>query len=41
MLSVFERNLPNKYGTKLLDTATRTKLDALKTSFKEVVYEIA
>ena len=41
MFSSFGRNLPNKYGTKLLDTATRPKLDPLKASFKEVIHEMA
>ena len=27
----FEINLSNKYGKQLLDTATKTRLDALKT----------
>ena len=29
------RNLSNKYGKKLLDTATKTRLDALKTVSKK------
>ena len=28
------RNLPGKYEKKLLDTATKTGLDAAKTTFK-------
>ena len=30
----FERNLSDKYGKKLLDTATKTGLDASKTASK-------
>ena len=37
----FARNLSNKYGKKLLDTATKTGLDAAKTSSKKAVQEIA
>ena len=37
----FARNLSNKYGKQLLDTATKTKLDALKTVSKKVVYKVA
>ena len=33
----FPRNLSNKYGKKLLDTATKKELDALKTAPKKVV----
>ena len=33
----FPRNLSNKYGEKLLDTATKKELDALKTAPKKVV----
>ena len=29
----FARNLPNKYGKKLLDTATKTGLDTAKNCF--------
>ena len=36
----FARNLSHKYGKKLLYTATKTRLDAVKTS-KKVVYETA
>ena len=31
----FPRNLSNKYGKKLLDTATKKELDALKTAPKK------
>ena len=31
----FARNLFNKYGKQLLDTATKTELNALKTAFKK------
>ena len=37
----FERNLSNKYGEQLLDTATKTGLDALKTTSKKVVHQAA
>ena len=37
----FPRNLSNKYGTKLLDTATRTGLDAANPASKEVVNKVA
>ena len=33
----FERNLSNKYGKQLLDIATKTGLDALKTASNHVV----
>ena len=35
------RNLSNKYGKHFLDTATRTRLDALKTTSKKVVHKAA
>ena len=35
----FARNLSNKYGKQLLDTATKTGVDALKTAFKKVVHK--
>ena len=35
------RNLSNKCGKQLLDTATKTELDALKTASKKVVYKAA
>ena len=35
------RNLPNKYGKQLLDTATKTAVDALKTASKKLIYELA
>ena len=37
----FERNLSNKYGKQLLDIATKTGLDALKTASKIVVHKIS
>ena len=37
----FARNLPNKYRKQLLDTATKTGLDALKTEFKKVFHKPA
>ena len=37
----FARNLSGKYGKKLLDTATKTGLDATKTAFKKVVHKTA
>ena len=37
----FARNLSNKYGKQLFDTATKTWLDALKTAFKKVAHKIA
>ena len=35
----FERNLSDKYGKKLLDTATKTGLDASKTASKKYFIE--
>ena len=35
----FARNLCKKYGKILLDTATKTRLDAAKTASKNVVYK--
>ena len=35
----FARKLSNKYGKKLLDTATKTELDAIKTASKKVVHQ--
>ena len=35
------RNLSNKYGKHLLDTATKTGLDALKATSKKVVHKAA
>ena len=35
------RNLSDKYGKKLLDTATKKRLHALNTTSKKVVYEAA
>ena len=37
----FLRNLSNKYGKKLLDTATTIGLDALKATSKKVVHRAA
>ena len=37
----FARNLSNKYGKRLLDTATKTGLDSAKTAFKSLVHEAA
>ena len=37
----FVKNLSNKCGKQLLDTATKTKLDAAKTASKEVLHETA
>ena len=37
----FARNLSNKYGKQLLDTATKTGLYAAKTASKKVVYKTA
>ena len=37
----FARNLSNKYGTQLLDTATNTVLDVLKTASKIIVDKAA
>ena len=37
----FARNLPNKYRKQLLDTATKTGLDALKTDSKKVFHKPA
>ena len=35
------RNLCNKYGKQLLDTAAKTGLDALKTTSQKVVHKAA
>ena len=35
----FVRNLSDKYGEKILDTATKTELDVAKTASKKVVYK--
>ena len=35
----FARNLSNKSGKKILGTATKTELDALKTASKKVVHK--
>ena len=37
----FGRNLSNKYGKKLLDTAKKTGLGALKTASKKIVDKAA
>ena len=33
----FARNFDNKYGKKLMDTATKTRMDAAKIASKRVV----
>ena len=33
----FARKFGDKYGKKLMDTATKTEIDAAKTTFKRVV----
>ena len=33
----FAKKVGNKYGKKLRDTATKTRIDAAKTAFKRVV----
>ena len=37
----FARNLSNNYGKQLLDTATKTRIDALKAAPKKVVNKAA
>ena len=37
----FERKFGNKYGKKLIDTATKTGIDTAKTSSKRVVQKTA
>ena len=37
----FTGNLSNKYGKQLLDTATETGIDALKTATKKVTHKAA
>ena len=37
----FARKFSNKYGKKLIDTATKTGIDAAKTAFKRVVQKTA
>ena len=37
----FTRNLSNKYGKQLLDAATKTGLNALKTMTKKVAHKVA
>ena len=37
----FPRSLSNKYGKQLLDTATKTELDAPKTASKNVGHKVA
>ena len=39
--SSFARNSSKKYGKELLDTTTKTGLDAVKTASKKVVHKIA
>ena len=36
----FARNLSNKYGKQLLDTATKTAIESLKTASKKVVHKV-
>ena len=36
----FTRKFGNKYGKKLMDTATKTGIDAAKTAFKRVVKKL-
>ena len=38
---LFARNLSNKHGKQLLDTATKIGLDVLKTVSKKVIYKAA
>ena len=37
----FERKFGDKYGKKLIDTATKTGIDAAKTASRRVVQKIA
>ena len=37
----FAKNFGNKYGKKLMDTATKTGIDAAKTASKRVVQKTA
>ena len=37
----FSRKCGNKYGKKLMDTATKTRIDAAKTASKRVVQKTA
>ena len=37
----FTRKLGDKYGKKLMDTATKTRIDAAKTTSKRVVQKTA
>ena len=37
----FARNLSNKYGKQLMDTATKAGLDALKTASEKVIHKTA
>ena len=37
----FARNLRDRYGKKLIDTATKTGIDAAKTASKRVVQKTA
>ena len=36
----FGRNLTNKYGKQLLDFATKTRVDPLKTASQKVIHNI-
>ena len=38
---IFGRNLSNKYGRQLLDTATKSGADVLKSASKRVVHKAA
>ena len=37
----FAKNFDNKYGKKIIDTATKTRMDAAKTASKRVVQKAA
>ena len=37
----FAKNFGNKYGKEIIDTATKTGMDAAKTAFKRVVQKTA
>ena len=38
---LFDKNFGNNYGKKLMDTATKTGIDAAKTASKKVVQKTA
>ena len=38
---LFDKNFGNNYGKKLMDTATKTGIDAAKTASKRVVQKTA